>query len=118
MNTVRSLVYHGLAAIAMLAHVILVGLASLVTLWLTSPAGTEIPLLILKGVVLVSWLGFGWLGLLGLDQAQLARGRGADRVVRDPLGGRLDRGELDPLVPQLGLLKRPDRPSAFDQYRA
>ena len=64
MNTVRTLGYHGLAALAILAHVILVGLSSLLLLVLTSPPGAEIPALALKGVVIVSWLGLGWLGLL------------------------------------------------------
>ena len=64
MNRASSVVYHMLAAIAMLALLIPGGLWLLVTLSLTSPPGTETILLILKGATLLAWLGLGWFGLL------------------------------------------------------
>ncbi len=60
MSTVQSVVYQGLAMLAMLAHIIVNGLFTLVTLNLSSAPGTELPLLMLKGVVLASWFGLGW----------------------------------------------------------
>lgn len=63
MSSLRLLVYQGLAAIAMVVHLLLTGLFTYLTLLLSAPPGTEALVLVLKGVVVVSWLVLGWLGL-------------------------------------------------------
>jgi len=60
----RSFAYHGLATIAMLCQLAVVGLISLLKLSLSSAPGTEPVQLILKVVVAVSWLGLIVLGLV------------------------------------------------------
>jgi hypothetical protein len=52
------------AALAMLIQVVVVGLVSLLKLSLSSPPGTELVLLVLKGAVAVSWLAFTVAGLV------------------------------------------------------
>ena len=64
MTMLRSFAYHGLATIAMLSQLAVVGLISLLKLSLSSAPGTEPVLLILKVVVAVSWLGLMVLGLV------------------------------------------------------
>ena len=63
MSTVYWIAYHGLAAVAMLAHLVLGGLLLLLTVLLSSPPETADAALLLKVISLLSWLGLGWLGL-------------------------------------------------------
>ena len=63
MSTVYAVAYNGLAALAMLAHLIVNGLFTLIELNMRSDAGTDLPMSILRVFVLVSWFGLAWFGL-------------------------------------------------------
>jgi hypothetical protein len=57
-------VYHGLALLAMLAHLLVVGLLVLVVLKLSSPPEAAFATLVLKTLIGVVWLGVGLAGIM------------------------------------------------------
>jgi hypothetical protein len=62
--TLTSFIYHAVAAIAMLCQVVGSGLISLLYLSLKSAPGTEPALLILQGIVAISWVASVVLGFI------------------------------------------------------
>jgi hypothetical protein len=64
MSRLGGIAYHALALLAMLAHLVVVGLLGLVVLSLVPAEGTEIPALALKTLIALVW---GGLGLIGLN---------------------------------------------------
>lgn len=63
MRAFAEFAYPGLGIIAMLAHILIVGPLSLFALYLEPFRAYEIPTVVLKALIVVSWCGFGFVGI-------------------------------------------------------